>query len=422
MPDNFVKTTVGEFISKYGGEIKTGPFGTKLKASEYTATGVPLISVREIGDGAINLHKDTPTVDETVFSRMPEYVLHEGDIVFGRKGAVERCARVQKEQDGWFLGSDGIRLRLPKECDTSFIAYQFMTNAHRTWMVQHASGTTMASLNQNTIERIPLVLPPIKIQQSISSILGSLDDKIDLNRRMNRTLERIAETLFKRWFVDFEFPDENGKPYKSSGGEMVDSELGEIPKGWSVRTIGTVIEVIGGGTPKTDVPEYWQHGDIPWYIPSDLTKNPNLFSLATEKQISKKGLESSSAKMFPAYSLLLTSRATIGEIAFNTHPACCNQGFIVLIQNEQFPFTYLHGWVRTAMPEIMSRAHGTTFKEVNKGNFRQIPVCISPINGEYARIVTPIYGRIEKNIREIESLQQSRNSLLPQLIIGKVQP
>ena len=204
MGNEWVQTTIGDFLEQHGGEIKTGPFGTKLKASEYSEVGVPVISVGEVQLGRLTLHERTPKVDVDVIARMPEYLLKTGDIVFGRKGAVERSARVRNEEDGWFLGSDGIRLRLPECCDSRFIAYSFLTEAHKQWMVQHAAGTTMASLNEKIIRLIPLSLPPLPVQKAIADHLEIIDNKIALNRQINTTLESMAQALFKSWFVDFD--------------------------------------------------------------------------------------------------------------------------------------------------------------------------------------------------------------------------
>ena len=204
MGSEWVQTTIGDFLEQHGGEIKTGPFGTKLKASEYSEVGVPVISVGEVQLGRLTLHERTPKVDVDVIARMPEYLLKTGDIVFGRKGAVERSARVRNEEEGWFLGSDGIRLRLPECCDSRFIAYSFLTEAHKQWMVQHAAGTTMASLNEKIIRLIPLSLPPLPVQKAIADHLEIIDNKIALNRQINTTLESMAQALFKSWFVDFD--------------------------------------------------------------------------------------------------------------------------------------------------------------------------------------------------------------------------
>ena len=186
--------TIGELLASDGGSVKTGPFGTVLKANEYSNQGVPLISVGEIGYGVLRLHDRTPMASREVVERLPEYLLETGDIVFGRKGAVDRSALVKPEQKGWFLGSDGIRLRLPSTCDARFIAYQLQSADSRSWLFQHATGTTMASLNQAIIGRIPIVLPQVHEQRAISSLLGVLDDKIELNRQMNETLEATARS------------------------------------------------------------------------------------------------------------------------------------------------------------------------------------------------------------------------------------
>jgi len=204
MGREWTRTTIGELLESFGGEIKTGPFGTKLKASEYSNSGVPVISVGEVQLGRLVVHERTPKVASDVTNRMPEYLLQEGDIVFGRKGAVERSARVTVEQAGWFLGSDGIRVRLPSFCDSRFVSYLLLSKQHQKWMIQHSAGTTMASLNEKIVRRVPLILPPLNIQRRVAEILGTLDKKIDLNQQMNTTLESMAQALFKSWFVDFD--------------------------------------------------------------------------------------------------------------------------------------------------------------------------------------------------------------------------
>jgi len=240
------ETTIGELLARDGGSVKTGPFGTTLKAKEYSKEGVPLISVGEVGYGSLRVHEKTPRAPQEVVDRLPEYLLEAGDIVFGRKGAVDRSALVKHEQAGWFLGSDGIRLRVPSTCDARFVAYQLQSSDARSWLVQHATGTTMASLNQAIIERVPIVLPPLPEQRAIAHILGTLDDKIDLSRWMNETLEATARTIFKSWFVDFNPVRaraegcDPGLPKRIADlfpDRFENSELGEIPAGWTVSSL-----------------------------------------------------------------------------------------------------------------------------------------------------------------------------------------
>ncbi|GAA2954391.1 restriction endonuclease subunit S [Glutamicibacter bergerei] len=189
------ESTLGLLLGSTG-SIKTGPFGTMLKASEYSESGVPVISVGEVGYGTLKLRKDTPRVSPAITSRLSEYVLETNDIVFGRKGAVDRSSIVRPYEDGWFLGSDGIRVRLPQSVNAGFIAYQFQLDSIRTWLLQHASGSTMLSLNQGTLERVPLLIPPLATQQAIAEVLSALDDKIAANSRLAETMAEMATAQF----------------------------------------------------------------------------------------------------------------------------------------------------------------------------------------------------------------------------------
>ncbi|WP_141567711.1 restriction endonuclease subunit S [Serinicoccus profundi] len=183
-----------EVLEREGGSIKTGPFGTVLKADEYRAQGVPVISVGEVGDGRIQVGPRTPRVGPEVLSRLPEYQLIQGDIVLGRKGAVDRSAWLRPEENGYFLGSDGIRVRFGSSVDSRFMAYQLRSKDVKAWLIQHAAGTTMASMNQRILGQLPLRVPPLGQQRAIAEVLGALDDKIAANDRLIVTALGLAET------------------------------------------------------------------------------------------------------------------------------------------------------------------------------------------------------------------------------------
>lgn len=158
------------------GEIKTGPFGTLLKAAEYSGNdGVPLISVGEVGAGCFRINEHTPLVPDVVVRRLPQYVLRQGDIVFGRKGAVDRSAFVTEHEDGWFLGSDGISIRPSKESYPPYLAWQFQRKEIQAWLLQNASGTTMASLNQEILSRVSIPYAPLPEQRAIAAALSDVD-------------------------------------------------------------------------------------------------------------------------------------------------------------------------------------------------------------------------------------------------------
>jgi len=244
--------TLGALLDDTGGSIKTGPFGTILKAAEYSREGVPVISVGEVGYGSLRIHEKTPRVDQHVLERLPEYVLKAGDVVFGRKGAVDRSAWLRPHEAGYFLGSDGIRVRFGSSVDSRFMAYQLQSAAIRDWLIQHAAGTTMASLNQPTLERIPLRIPERKEQRAIADVLGALDDKIAANATLVTTADEVARLRFESLLVGAELRPMsslarfvNGKAFtkEASGTGRVVIRIAELNSGLGGSTVYNDIDV-----------------------------------------------------------------------------------------------------------------------------------------------------------------------------------
>ena len=406
------ESTIGALLDETGGSIKTGPFGTKLKASEYTATGVPVISVGEVGFGRLRVHHDTPRVDETVSSRMPEFLLKAGDIVFGRKGAVERSAQVQPDEDGYFLGSDGIRIRLNvEECDPKFISYQLQTMAHRSWMIQHAAGTTMPSLNEGIIRRIPIVLKPLAEQKAIAAVLGALDDKIELNRRMNATLEAMARALFQSWFVDFDpvRAKLDGRPPAALDPAIAallpdsfdETTLGHIPHGWEVKTLGEVIELAYGKPLKAEdrkngpVCVYGANGSVGWHD-EKLVSGPGIV-------VGRKGnpgvVTWAHGDFYPI------------DTTFYVEPKgdCSSLYFLYYALS-------LHNLANlsadSAVPGL-NRNHAYMSKQV-------IPS--EPVLTAFDSQIAPIFASIHANEEQSRTLATLRDTLLPKLLSGEISP
>jgi type I restriction enzyme S subunit len=182
-----------------------------------------------------------------------------------------------------------------------------------------------------------------------------------------------------------------------------------------------VVETLGGGTPSTTEPEYWD-GDITWYSPTDLTGSSSMFMFSSAKSISERGLGKSSARLFPAYSVMMTSRATIGVVAINTCEACTNQGFITCVPSSDVPLYQLYYWVRENTDKIKLLATGATFKEINKTTFRQLPIAVADATTRkaFTEMVGPIDKQVENILRKNANLRQTRDLLLPNLISGEL--
>ena len=180
---------LGELVTLDEAVIKTGPFGTQLKASEYVEHGTPVLNVKNLGYGSVVSQK-LDMVGQPTLERLDAHILRKGDIVFGRKGAVDRHAYISEAQDGWMQGSDCIRLRINSpRINPRFLSYYFLTSSHKAFMISMCShGTTMASLNQKILERIEIPLPDVQIQNRIVTILGAFDDQIENNNKINDNL------------------------------------------------------------------------------------------------------------------------------------------------------------------------------------------------------------------------------------------
>lgn len=354
----------------------------------------------------------------------PRFSLKKGDILIARTGNTIGVNMYIEEDLVSVFNNGLIRLRFNnKKVIPKYIYYLFKTHFFEGHIKSIAYGTsTQPNMQIESLLRFDFECPPLEVQNSITTILSCLDRKIENLRKQNETLEEIAGSIFKHWFIDFEFPNADGKPYKSSGGVMVRSELGDIPEGWNISTIGNEVETVGGGTPSTSEPTYWEDGDITWYSPTDLTRAKTLFSIDSEKKITKLGLQKSSARLFPKYSLLLTSRATIGEVTISTKDACTNQGFITIVPNLKFSIHFLYGWLLTKISTIKNLASGSTFPEISKSNFRGLDfiVPLSHILEDYEVLAEPIYKKIENNIFQVQTLIKTRDTLLPKLMSGQL--
>lgn len=283
----------------------------------------------------------------------------------------------------------------------------------------YAVGGVRGSLEWEDFCGMQLPIPSIEKQHEIVREYHTIQNRIGLNNQLISKLEETAQAIYKHWFVDFEFPDKNGKPYKSNGGKMVGCEEleKEIPEGWSVPIIGDIVETIGGGTPSTDEDEYWVNGDIPWYSPTDVTRSNSMFSSITERKITEKGLQKSSAKMFPPYSLLMTSRATVGKLTINTKEACTNQGFITLIPTEKISVYLLYDWIKTQLEEITSLATGSTFPEISKTDFRNLKFIYpnEDILNKYKKPILHVYKTVQFRNEENQKLEELKDLLLARM-------
>ena len=430
VPDDWSLTTIGQLVDRGDANIQTGPFGTMLHAESYIPSGKPVVAVKHLGDNRL-LHEELPRIGPEDSERLARYTLREGDIVFGRKGAVERRAYINSSEDGWLQGSDCIRVRfISQNINTKYVSYVLGSSPYRKWIEKNAHGATMPSLNQEIIRRIPLPIPPIPEQRAIARILSSLDDKIELNRRMNETLEAMAFTIFKSWFVNFEPVRSKAESLEPEG---IDAEtaalfpdsfeetvLGVVPRGWIVSKVGRELVTVLGGTPSRSISEYWSNGTVPW-INSGKVNEFRIIEPA--EYITEKAVENSATKLLPERTTVLAiTGATLGQVSLLEIASCANQSVIGILQSHRIPSEYIYFWIKYKIDDLISWQTGGAQQHINKNNANDLDILCpnDEIFSTYLKLVRPVFNMIKHNCFESLNLETIRKGVLPNLLSGKI--
>jgi len=420
---------VDELLAK--GVLAVGD-GYRAKNDELGHSGLPFCRAGNIQGGFDFADADRYPAGN--LARVGDKVSRPGDVVFTSKGTVGRFAFVKNDTEAFVYSPQLCYWRsLDVEViDPRFLFYWLSGPDFKAQYQAVAGQTDMADyVSLGDQRRMWLRLPNVHEQRAIAHILGTLDEKIELNRRMNGTLEAIARALFKSWFVDFdpvrakaEGRDTGLPPHLADlfPDSLDNSELGEIPKGWRVAPIGELAVVAGGSTPSTKEAGFWEDGRNHWATPKDLSALATPVLLETERSITDIGLAQIGSGLLPPGTVLLSSRAPIGYLAIAEVPLAINQGFIAMRPAVGVSNLFLLYWAEWAAEEIVSRANGSTFLEISKSNFRRIPVVAPPlqISESFDRVARPAYSRIVANERETRTLISLRDGLLSKLISGEV--
>jgi len=353
-----------------------------------------------------------------------EWKVRGPGVVTGRYGTI---GKVFYSEVDFFPLNTTLYVESFKGNDPRFIYYFLQMIDYQ----KYSDKAAVPGVNRNHLHTAQVLLPSIDDQIQIASVLKSFDDKIALLRETNTTLEAIVQALFKSWFVDFdpvrakaEGRDPEGVPPEVADlfpNEFADSELGVIPKAWKIDCFAGIAEILGGSTPSTKEPSYWEGGVHPWVTPKDLSGMDTPVLLDTERKVTDAGLGKISSGLLPAGVLLLSSRAPIGYLAIAEIPVAINQGFIVMKPKNGMSNLFLLNLVRQRMNDIKSHANGSTFMEISKSAFRPIQVVSPPpfVIKAFDDIARIHYDRLVLNQKQISVLTELRDTTLPRLMSGK---
>jgi len=358
---------------------------------------------QDIRSGIFRTREAGHVSEETYQERISRAEPRRGDLLYSREGTYFGIAAEVPPDVRVCLGQRMVLLRPDeRKMDFRFLRYWLNSPVMTRHIHGFRDGTVAERLNLPTIRGLPVIIPPLNEQRVIAYMLGTLDDKIELNRRMNETLEAMTQALFKSWFVD---PTANG-----------------LPIGWRESAIGEEVRVVGGSTPSTASPEFWEGGTHHWATPKDLSTLTSPVLLDTERKITDEGVEQISSGLLPKGTVLLSSRAPIGYLAISQVPVSVNQGFIAMVCDKELPNHYVRLWAKHNMETIKANANGTTFPEISKKNFRPLAVVVPPtdIIKDFVRHVEPLHERTVSNLKESCILAAVRDALLPKLLSGEM--
>lgn len=427
-------------IEEIAEKIAMGPFGSNIKVETFVETGIPVISgahLRSVRleDGNFNF------VTAEHAERMKNSNVFRGDVIFTHAGNIGQVAYIppNSQYQRYVISQRQFYLRCDvTKADPTFVSYFFHSNEGQHKLLANASQTGVPSIARPSsyLKTIELSLPPLTEQRAIAHILGTLDDKIELNRRMNETLEAMARTLFRAWFVDFEpvrrKTDGSWKRGESPPGlpahsydlfpdRLVKSGPREIPEGWEMRSLSQLLTIIGGGTPKTSTPEYWE-GDVPWFSVVDTPRAGDVFVIETEKSITQAGLEGSSARLIPKGTTIISARGTVGNLAIAGRNMTFNQSCYGLRGSNGAGDYFVYLIALQMVEQLKAMAHGSVFSTITRQTFEAIqqPAPPSATLREFEKSVAAWFDRILANVEQSRSLTLLRNTLLPKLISGEL--
>ena len=357
------------------------------------------------------------------YDESPEIQLKPNDVLLVTRGNLGEVAHFKGEFKEVTINPSIVILSNFKG-DSKFLYYFLISPTGKTSINSIKSGSSVPAIYQSEVKKIRYPKPPLPEQRAIAKILSDLDVKVELNQQMNKTLEEIGQAIFKHWFIDFEFTNEEGEPYKSSGGEMVyNEELGkEIPKVWEVSNIGKELKTILGGTPSRERKEYWINGNIPWINSGEINKFPIID--ATE-YITPDALKNSATQLMPKRTVVLPFVISINKqisISILGTEVCGNQSVLGIVEKQGLPSEYIYYWVEHMKKDIYSWATGGAQQHINKTNVDKTKILIpsKDVMQNYSRIVRQIFDLVIKNSLEVKTLSQIRDVLLPKLMSGKI--
>ncbi|HSY64917.1 MAG TPA: restriction endonuclease subunit S [Terriglobales bacterium] len=433
MASDWQRITVAEVAASSRNALVGGPFGSNLVSKDYVPSGIPVIRGQNMGSRWVG--GEFVFVTEAKAKSLEANLARPRDLVFTQRGTLGQVAVVPSHPfEVYLISQSQMKLTVDeKKAQPLFLYYVFTSQEQQEYIRQHSIQTGVPHTNLGILRETPIFVPPIEEQRAIALILGELDDKIELNRRLNDTLEDVARALFKSWFVAFDpvrakaEARDPGLPRRIADlfpDSFEDSESGEIPRGWQTRLLGDVCErIFSGGTPSTTVTDYWG-GELPWLSSGETRAR---FITSTEKFITEKAVENSSTRFARAGATVVASAGqgnTRGQTSMLMLNAYINQSVVALLADKaKTTDNYLYFDLESRYEEFRRVSDGHSSRgSLTTKLLAGLATVLPPrdVILAFDSAVDPIVQRIGASLRETDFLSGLRNTLLPKLISGEL--
>lgn len=435
----------------------------KMGFEDFHPTGYPVLSAKHVKTDRLVNEEAIRFANEAMYKKWMKVEIQEGDIVLTSEAPLGQVYYLNGKTK-YLLGQRVFGLRPKKEeINPLYLAAWLASAKGQALLEARATGSTVLGIKQAELLKVEVDVPPEDIQELVARNRYDLVNKININTQTNQTLEQIAQAIFKSWFVDFD-PVKAKMETLAAGGSgedaelaamrvisaksidelnslkannpeafkklahtaalfpaaMQDSELGEIPLGWKVSTLSSLIELTGGGTPKRSEDTYW-NGDIPWFSVRDVPSGSNVFVVDTDEKITGLGLRKSSTKLLPKGTTIITARGTVGKLALVGTDMCMNQSCYGIRGKEVGDF-YNYFNLKEAVTTLQHNTHGAVFDTITTKTFDTYSMAFSgtELANKFDEVVAPILQKIEANVRQNIQLSALRDSLLPKMLAGQL--
>ena len=424
---NFKLTEIGELPFEWEVDTMENALNEIIdyrgKTPVKSETGIVTLSAKSVKDGYIDYSKAYFISESTYQKFMVRGFPRKGDILLTTEAPLGLVARLDREKVG--IAQRLLTLRGKKEyLLNDYLMYYLMSNEGKHQLTSRQSGTTVTGIKQKEFRKCLISIPPFEEQKAIARILSTLDEKIEVNNQINKTLENMAQAIFKQWFVDFEFPNEDGEPYKSSGGEMFESELGMIPKGWEVKKSSDIANVNIGKTPPRKEKECFtlDPDDYKWISIKDLG-NSGAYIFDSSEYLTKESIEKYNVKVVPDNTVVLSFKLTIGRVSITCGQMTTNEAIAHFnLSNKskittEYLYLYLKGFDYGKLGNTSSIANA-----VNSKIIKSMPIIV-PDNKTiktFSEVMESVFSKIKYTIKQSDKLIEIRDSLLPKLMSGEI--